>query len=969
MFNFLKKLPIFRSPAVRKRQETAAENDEIIQKNWTADFSAPNHAYFNLNGDDSYDTSIVVLSKRNKLLTEETHEEVVPQKARTPLALARELFTPDRMKDKPAARESKPEGALALRLKKTGCIAWVEAPGRHYQDQVIHARIRLDAHGGYAAAGLMFRMIDEGSRYMALVSSKGYFRLEVHRNGMPFPLIGWTEFDEASYAGCLSGATVNLLIIAYGNNLILAVNEKWVCEVKDDSISAGEIAFTAVSYETPVKAAEHPYTAEAFLEELRIESRIIETAHIYQEWADHPGIPPQAYFRLAETFTAMAQPRKALFELQKAWGRPDHVKTPREFLLAGRIAQRLGMLAEAEGYIDAGLALKSDYKNSPEIREAITEKAKILYAAGRFKELKTYAEKALRQKNKDPLLYTLLGHAYLHFNDYEKAAEAYDEAFKLDGENGLLAKNAANMYEMLEKRDEALDRYLKGGRVFLGQDNYDDLGLLIPKMLVLGPENWEVHGLAGKWAFGIEDWPAAAGEFARAEELRLKLNPVPDKDPAIVFLCGILFIREGKRREGLAFLDEAVSLAPDYALFRFKAAENRFILQGQSDARIEADMEAALALSPDDGWICNFAAQVNLGKGDLDKAAPYLEKAARILGDIPAIRANQAVLFYLQGNIERSLEILCAESSDDPEGLMANCAGNLLVRDGRFEDADIYYLKALSIAPDNIEYICNRASCLIELSRLGEADEILSKAHSKAPSPSILQLISYVAGRKGEFQRAESACRAALEMESGHVPSLLSLCWILTVLNRWDEAKDIYRRLEKMELKEDAANRLNDLHKRIEDALTRLISCAVCGRGWRVPRLSPPAPPIRLFAMPPDDLPAGTCVSCGRAYCIGCAQEHLDGGGRFICGQCGKPLKLMDEGLKQIVYDWASKELLPPAAETPVIAERRKRGRPRKAAEPVQTAKRKRGRPRKDQAEAEDQASPRKRGRPAARNK
>jgi transposase-like protein len=58
--------------------------------------------------------------------------------------------------------------------------------------------------------------------------------------------------------------------------------------------------------------------------------------------------------------------------------------------------------------------------------------------------------------------------------------------------------------------------------------------------------------------------------------------------------------------------------------------------------------------------------------------------------------------------------------------------------------------------------------------------------------------------------------------------------------------------------------------------------------------------------MPPDDFPAGTCPSCGAAYCIGCAREHLDENGRFLCPNCGKTLKLIDEGLKKMVYDWAA---------------------------------------------------------------
>jgi hypothetical protein len=74
--------------------------------------------------------------------------------------------------------------------------------------------------------------------------------------------------------------------------------------------------------------------------------------------------------------------------------------------------------------------------------------------------------------------------------------------------------------------------------------------------------------------------------------------------------------------------------------------------------------------------------------------------------------------------------------------------------------------------------------------------------------------------------------------------------------------------------------------------------------------------------MPPDDLPAGSCPECGKTYCIGCAKEHLDESGRFLCSECGKSLKLIDEGLKKLVYDWASKEIpAEPAAAEPTPAE------------------------------------------------
>jgi tetratricopeptide (TPR) repeat protein len=366
-------------------------------------------------------------------------------------------------------------------------------------------------------------------------------------------------------------------------------------------------------------------------------------------------------------------------------------------------------------------------------------------------------------------------------------------------------------------------------------------------------------------------------------------------------------IRQGKRREAFPFLEEAARFAPGFGLFQFRLAENRYLLSGNPrDPRLAMDLETALKLMPGDGWVHNFAAQVSLDRGDLDEASAHLEKAAAALGEVPAIRVNQGVLYYLRGSLDEALRILEAEKADDPEGLLANCAGNLLVRSGGYERADDYYRKALMLSPDNMEYLFNRASCLIKLGYYGQADALLAQAHSRAPSPEILELISYVAAKKGEFARAESASRAALEMDSGYTPSLLSLGWLYCSAGRWDEAREIILRLESLNPGGEAAERTKDLRRRLEDGTTRLVSCASCERGWRVPRDSPPSPPIRLYAMPPDDFPAGTCPGCGRAYCIGCAKEHLDESGRFLCPGCGKTLKLLDEGLKKIVYDWAA---------------------------------------------------------------
>ena len=859
------------------------ESEYITEEKWIADFSKDKHTRFDIKSESSFDVS-----------------------------LRRNTFSPGH--------------SLVLGLKKTSCIAWTEAPDHRYRDLVISGSIRIDALGGYGAGGMMFRMVDNETYYSFLISNKGYFRLDVVRNGMPFPLVGWTELPLFTGALLNPDQSIDFTIIAYGSHIVILLRDQWAAEVNDSSILEGTICFAAASYEpgdlsyTVIREADSIiYNTEVFLESLTVTSHISKVSGLYQKWNDSPDIDAKARLRLTETFTAMAQYNAAYVQLSAAWAVPGYKKTQAELLLAGRLAQFLGRLADAEAYI--GQCLEAG-PESPEGKEALTEMAKILNAGERYGELANYCTEALKIKASDPMLWNLQGHAYWSLKKNKKAAAAYDKAFEADPKNGLFAKNAANVCDIMGLKGEALKRYLMAGKAFLQAANYNDLGLLAPKLVSLGKDDWEARSLAGKWAFAVEDWKMAEGEFARAEKLRKSKRPKPKKDGAQVFLEALLLVRQGKRREALPLFEEAVSLAKDYALFHFRLAENLFLLDDNpDDPKMLQELEAALTLSQKynetdsareneglEGWINNLAAQIALKKGNLTKAAKHLERAASILGELPAVLVNRAVLFFLQGSLDKALELLDGDKQEDPEGVLANCAGNLLVRVKRFEEADERYRRALEAGPNNVEYLCNRASCLIELGYYGEADQLLAKAHTINPSPDILEMISYIAVKKGEFARAEQACRSALEIDPGHGPSLLSLGWVLLSQGKREEAVDVSRRLEKLELQGEIAKGRDELSARLDELVYRTIECDSCENKWKVPKDAPPAPAIRLYAMPPDNLPAGSCTGCGKTLCIGCAKTNTDSSGRFLCFSCSKPLKLINDGLKKIIHDWAVKD-------------------------------------------------------------
>ena len=539
-------------------------------------------------------------------------------------------------------------GFFEMGLKKPNCIAWVEIPDREYRNHIVEAKISLDSLGGYASTGLMFRMTDNDSYYIALVSGKGYFRLDVVKDNAPRTLIAWTEVSD------FDGINIDLNIVTYGANLIFIVNGKWVGETNDDSINSGRLGFVLASYEAAVENTDgNEYTCKARLDYLAIDTRVKAIEENFKKWNDDLSINAKSRLRLAETYAVMGEASKALDQIDRAWKRREEairsvsatyteVRTKKELLLAARMSFHLGQYGEAEEFIDAIMEQcaedPSKLANSIEGREALGEKIKILNELDKFTELKNFALKHFSIINKDVNFYTMLARCYWELKEYNDSAEAWDKAFKMNsetGENiGVYAANAANALELTGKKDEALARFLEAGKIFLQLDNRAELAALIPKLVTLGEKNWEARALAGKCAFSIEDYERCEVEFAAANKLRCALRPRPKADPAHYYLWGLVLNMKGRNSAAIRLLQRAVRLAPDYGLFRFKLAEINLTC-GKKDeeyTKIAAE-ELRLALKlmggGTDGKMANRAGDLLLSAGDPKSAKYFFEEAKK----------------------------------------------------------------------------------------------------------------------------------------------------------------------------------------------------------------------------------------------------------------------------------------------------------------------------------------------------
>jgi tetratricopeptide (TPR) repeat protein len=519
-------------------------------------------------------------------------------------------------------------GSLELGLKKSNCIAWVDIPDHEYRDHVIEAKIRLDSLGGYASTGVIFRITDQDSYYLALVSNKGYFRVDVIKDSAPKTLIAWTEISD------FDGTNINLNIITYGTFLIIIINGKWVGEANDDSIDSGRVGFVLASYEAA--AAETDYACKAWLDYLSVDARYKTVEAEYKKWTDDTIINAEGRLRLAETFAVMGEASKAMNQIYRAWKRRDEaisavstsyteVRTRKELLLAARMSLRLGQYNEAEEFVNSIL---EQWPNSAEGKAAHEDKIKILTDLNKFAELKKFLMKQTGKTGKDINYYALLARCHWELKEYKASAKAWDKAFKMNSENGVYAVNAASALDMIGMKEDALARFLEAGKIFLKEGNGPELEAMIPKLAALGENNWEARALIGKWAFSIEDYDKCAAEFTAADKLRRAITPPPDADPALFYLWGLVLNIKGKSKEAIRLLEKAVKLAPDYGLFRFKLAEIK-LETGVKDPKLAAELKTALELSGDDpdGKMANHAGNLLQKAGYAKQAEYFFDKA------------------------------------------------------------------------------------------------------------------------------------------------------------------------------------------------------------------------------------------------------------------------------------------------------------------------------------------------------
>ena len=788
---------------------------------------------------------------------------------------------------------------LALELRKSDLFAWTEAPLYRHSDFVLEGSFAIDCGAPYSACGFLFRYQDENNFYSVLVSNKSFFRLDVVFGGNPRPLIAWTELPpKESPADSGESFDFSLRVIASGDHLSIMVDDEWVAEAVDESFDRGHIAFAGQNY----SATEGEQSLAKFkLQSCLVESRPVEVETWYYRWNYYIIPSDSARRRLAETLFAMDESLEASVQLRKI--EKHRALDADELFLKAETCLRLGLKDEAAAALDSCLAL------APGRSDAAEEKANLLYLSGRYLELRDEVAKLLPARQGNARLLCLSGHAKFNLGDFPGAGEDYHGAAELDPEQALFRMNEARAWDQANEKGKAAEAYLAAARLFSAQEADDDLALALGRLSALRPKSLEVKEIKAKALY-------RAGKKVEARKLLSELVAKGSEDSAVHYTLGLILAEAGRGEEALERFEAAQKLEPDFPLYAFRYAERLFLLGRDAKAAIDRALELTPTADATAAWVRNLAGQEALARGEFDLARGYLEAAHAALPEESAPAINLASLESKEGKTEAAIAVLAPFPGD---AAARNQAGNAYAfaaeasteaafkRNELLESAVREYQAATNIDASSGEYQTNLAAAYIELERYSDAEERLRKALDSGGGTRALLLAGNLAMIFGEAPRAEAAYRVGLETDPTDPALIAALGRCYLGLRNQAKAEEMLGRLEALAASdgrrcEEAGSRASSLRAEILEATTEKLSCATCGRLWRVPRETPAQSGASIRAMPPDDSPAGACPRCGKIYCIACRKDAL-ADSRFTCPDCGEVLKLSDNRLRYLVRE------------------------------------------------------------------
>ena len=239
---------------------------------------------------------------------------------------------------------------------------------------------------------------------------------------------------------------------------------------------------------------------------------------------------------------------------------------------------RLGAAQEA---IKKPEAARSAYQKAlaiqPELIDAQIALARLELQAGRKSEALKLIQQIQKQQPKLPVGYVLEGDLLAADKQYDKAAEKYDQAYRLV-KSGKLAVRLHGVLTQAGKGREGetkLLQWLKEQPQDIAARSYLAQAYLQQKQYKLAAEQYEVVQAAAPenvYVLNNLAWVYQEMKDKRALPTAEKAHKLAPDNPAVMDTLGWLLVQQGQTERGIKLLQQALSKAPDAAEIQYHLA-------------------------------------------------------------------------------------------------------------------------------------------------------------------------------------------------------------------------------------------------------------------------------------------------------------------------------------------------------------------------------------------------------------
>ncbi|MFX1574501.1 MAG: tetratricopeptide repeat protein [Promethearchaeota archaeon] len=461
-------------------------------------------------------------------------------------------------------------------------------------------------------------------------------------------------------------------------------------------------------------------------------------------------------------------------------------------------------------------------ENSPIIIEKITILNNIgltYFSDRKYQEAFEYYQKAL-EINKDlgdlgvkSRLLSNIGSVYFSKNEYENALEKFQEALQISEElgdlNGITVRlnNIASIYAQQGKKKLALANYEKAlekveilgdlakKAIYLTNmallhselNSKDKAVKLLEKALpidkMLNDMNRVLFDLkkAGNFSKDIGDYQNALRNYEEALDYYEKVDDLGGiagtyNDIAMVYY------NQGRITKAIETLEEAIDLATQGGFGSTPEVQdfNYGLAQLKQKLNSVADLEEIFK-----NWREFRLPQIQMLLNEIK-----LEDLVKNVNENPyLLEGYQWEKEKGKPYLEKILELLQMKNEEEP---ILNAKGFLLAFLKRFEEALIYFEKALAINPGSVNATAGKALCLINKPEFDQALNLLKKFESTG-NYLILYLLAFSHLRMKDFQNAEEYARRVLEIKPNFLPVLNILGTIYYYKNDFKKANEYWQ--------------------------------------------------------------------------------------------------------------------------------------------------------------------------------